>query len=93
VNGRMVRGHIRHCCGTALALSWAKMMRITAAAMPRRPFRTEDRNPCSTADQRTAAPVFGDAAEQPMLDRVPFADPGQKMTGLNDQIQFISQFL
>src|ERR1700688_646386 len=45
------------------------------------------------ADQRSAAPVFRDEAEQSMLDFVPLARSRRKMTDAQPQTNVVSQFL
>ncbi len=45
------------------------------------------------ADQGTAAPVLRDVTEHPMLDFVPFAGAGRKVTDLDQHAQFVSELL
>src|SRR3989304_8618695 len=45
------------------------------------------------ADQGTATPILGDVAEHSMLDLVPFARAGRKVSDMQSQPQFIGQAL
>jgi hypothetical protein len=43
--------------------------------------------------QRMPTPVFGDQTEQPMLDLVPLAGTGRKVTDLQGHFEFVRQTL